>query len=69
MYGSERKRPAIAGTLAFLSPPSFRSVHMKNLMTHPALVRAYLLALAGLPPQAPPQLALVSRRSDASVGA
>jgi|GEM_PF-2643098 len=42
---------------------------MKNLMTHPALVRAYLLALAGLPPQAPPQLALVSRRSDASVGA
>lgn len=41
---------------------------MKNLTTHPALVRDYLLALAGLPPT-PPQLALVSRRSVASVGA
>jgi len=42
---------------------------MKNLTTHPALVRDYLLALAGMAPPAQPQLALVSRRSTASVGA
>jgi len=42
---------------------------MKNLTTHPTLVRDYLLALAGLPPPQPPQLALVSRRKAASVGA
>jgi len=42
---------------------------MKNLTTHPSLVRAYLLALAGLPAQPQPQMALVSRRSAASVGA
>ena len=42
---------------------------MKNLTTHPSLVRDYLLALAGLPLTPPPQMALVSRRSAASVGA
>lgn len=42
---------------------------MKNLTTHPTLVRDYLLALAGLPPQQPPQLALVPRRRPDSVGA
>ena len=42
---------------------------MKNITTHPMLVRAYLLALAGLSPQPSPQIVLVSRRNAASVGA
>jgi len=57
------------GHTGFLSLQSDRNAIMKNITTHPSLVRDYLLALAGLPPAPPPQLALVSRRSGASVGA